>query len=301
MDNDDRRLIANGTLAFAMSLTVGITAWVLMPAMQHATAAGPLYLKVAWVSLLAGAVAGLVVWGVCTLLQRSQAIAYAVVVLVGVFAANVALAGWVHVMDAVGKATGGLLATNSFSERSSYSEYRRQVVADRTAYKNALDKQHYPMFLSFKALEAPGGFKIARDRIVTVRGVIQTYQDRFQAQEIALRASFIGAAKTAQQQRAGMDRLKKIVGPELKDREDWWQAMSDLAAEQDAFLTDLANASAAWEFKDDKLFLHSRKDVTRFQTHAAAIKALQDKVHALDLKLAHESDQADEAMMGNGL
>ena len=300
MDSEDRRLIANGAMAFALCLTVGLTAWILVPAAQHATAPAPLFLKVTGISLAAGIAAGLAIYALCAWLEEnwraSRAIAFGVVLVVATLAANVSLAGWVHLFQSMPKP--GTNVGQSVVGAQSFEQYRSHIIEDRIAYRNELNAAGYPGFLTFKALGAPGGFKAARKKIVTVRGIIQTYQDRFQEQEIALRAGAIAGAVTAKEQRAGMERLKKIMGPELKDREDWWQATAAIAAEQEAFLTDLVNADAAWEFKDVKLIFHSDKDVARFQSHVERVKTLQDQAHKLDLAIAHESDQADEAMLG---
>lgn len=299
MDSEDRRLIANGSMVFAFGLTVGLTAWILVPAAQHATQPVPLFLKVTWISLAAGAAAGLAVYALCAWLEENwraaKAIVFGIVLVVGTLAANVSLAGWVHLVQSMPKAGAGMMQIGAATQ--SFEHYRRQTIDDRIAYRSKLNAANYPGFLTFKALGAPGGLKAARTRIIAVRGIIQTYQDRFQEQEIALRAGAIAGAINAEQQRAGMDRLKKILGPELKDREDWWQATADIAAEQEAFLTDLAQAAGPWAFQDGKLILHNKKDIARCESHLERLKTLQELAHKLDLAIAHDSDQADEAML----
>ena len=63
-------------------------------------------------------------------------------------------------------------------------------------------------------------------------------------------------------------------------------------------LADLADSGGAWEIKGNLITFHSNKDVKHVQTHTARIVALQEQAHKLDLAIAHESDKADEAMLG---
>ena len=70
MDHEDRRLTINGVTALAAVLAIGISAGILVPQIQHAKAAAPLFLTVTWVSLAGGAIAGLAAYGVCAVLER---------------------------------------------------------------------------------------------------------------------------------------------------------------------------------------------------------------------------------------
>jgi hypothetical protein len=300
--DDGRRRWTDWVMAAAAVATLAISLWILLPAirqtMAHPGSPLPLFTLVVRVSLIGSLIAGLAVYAVAAAVEQRwlvrRAIGFIVALMIGVTLANISAAGWIHVFHSAGR-------TAAFSSRlspkadSPFAQYRNQVREDRYAYQNELGELEYPRFLTPAALATPDGRENAHSKIVLARSLVAKYQSLYVVRIADLKD---GYAKGVGGNAAAVERLDKTLAPEIAARQEWLKVADRIMAEQQAMIDDLTLSKGRLQAKGNAMLFGSTSDLETFNSHVAALNALQEKAHTLDLAIAHESDKTNEKMYG---
>lgn len=299
-DERDQGIGAPVVMGLAAAAAFGFALYTLIPrvnlALAHTTPAGRLFGEVALTGLAIGLVAGIIGWLVAAAVTRSAMLpggpVFVLLLAAGVTVVSVSTAGWVQTITTFNHlftTAGGHRAYHP-ARLGTLPEYRRQMALDKEAYVNELRALEYPRFLAPPAIATPDGRENAHSKIILARAVVAKYRALYTVRVAALKDSFAHGDDAK--------RLDHALTPESTARLDWWKAVDEVMAEQQAALDDLTIPKAPWEVKEGKLLFHAKADADAFQTHVDALKALQEKAHKLDLAIAHASDTTDEEMLG---
>lgn len=163
------------------------------------------------------------------------------------------------------------------------NDYVAQLAMDNNACQAEFAQLEFPKFMRPVSLGTPKGPKSARTKLQAARVVEQSCQNRDQAEAAKFRASVAALhADTATTQQVLDDVAKNGVETNLRQLR---QIESDLLAEYERMLDDLAASKAGWYADGYDMAFYNKRDLHLFRSHVAKVKKLTDDRDAVNRKL----------------